>query len=381
MRFSKLFAFALLAAWPALVWSQDTEQEAKKVIRLHKADATEKSEATRVHVDDQEGKIVIIEKDGKKREIDLKGASSFTINKSSETTEQDGEVKKKFSGKAIIVGPDGERQEIELTGPDFNIELGEPGKFKLFRVEAGPDGAGLMSFLPAQIGASGKYFVGVHCEPVDAALRSHLKIDEDAGLMIHEITEDSPAAKAELKANDILMYANDQKLSSLEQLIEIVEQSGKDDAAITFSIIRGGEEKKIEVKPAERQEMPGALEFKAGEEMKGLHEHLMELDVDVDVNADKWLRVMPKFGPGIIRAEGLDQEHFDKMRAELDAARAEMEKAHVQMREEMARAHKEMVQQMQEAQKQMQEAMKAQQKAFKELKSKSDKDDNDNDDK
>ena len=379
MRFSKLFAFALLAAWPALVWSQDTEQKAKKVIRLHKADATEKSEATRVHVDDQEGKIVIIEKDGKKREIDLKGASSFTINKSSETTEQDGEVKKKFSGKAIIVGPDGERQEIELTGPDFNFETGEPGKFKLFRVEAGPDGVGHMSFLPAQIGASGKYFVGVHCEPVDAALRSHLKIDEDAGLMIHKVTEDSPAAKAELKANDILMYANDQKLSSLEQLIEIVEQSGKDDAAITFSIIRGGEEKKIEVKPAERQEMPGALEFKAGEEMKGLHEHLMELDVDV--NADKLLRLKPKFGPGIIRAEGLDQEHFDKMRAELDAARAEMEKAHVQMREEMARAHKEMVQQMQEAQKQMQEAMKAQQKAFKELKSKSDKDDNNNDDK
>ena len=317
---------------------------------------------------------MIIEKDGKKREIELKGANSFTIENSAEVTEQDGEVKKKFSGKAIIVGPDGERQEIELTGPEFNFEFGEPGKFKLFRVEGGPDGAGHMSFLPAQIGANGKYFVGVHCEPVDAALRSHLKIDEDTGLMIQEVTEDSPAAKAGLQANDILMYANDQKLSSIEQLIEVVEQSGKDDEAITFSIIRSGEERKIEVKPAERQEMPGALEFKAGEGMKGLHEHLMQLDVDVNAEL---LHVMPKFGPGIIRAEGLDKEHFDKMRAELDAARAEMEKAHVQMREEMARAQKEMVQQMQEAQKQMQEAMKAQQKAFKELKSKSDKDNDD----
>ena len=35
MKFSKLMAFALLAAWPALAWSQEAERETKKEIRLH----------------------------------------------------------------------------------------------------------------------------------------------------------------------------------------------------------------------------------------------------------------------------------------------------------------------------------------------------------
>ena len=52
MKFSKLMAFALLAAWPVLAWSQESERETKKEIRLQKVDGKEKAEKTRAHVDD-----------------------------------------------------------------------------------------------------------------------------------------------------------------------------------------------------------------------------------------------------------------------------------------------------------------------------------------
>lgn len=93
------------------------------------------------------------------------------------------------------------------------------------------------------------YWLGLVCDPADAAIRSQLKL-KDAGLIVREVVPDTPAAKAGLKQHDVLLAAGDQKIDSLEKLVALVNQAGEKE--LTLQLVREGKKITAKVRPAKR---------------------------------------------------------------------------------------------------------------------------------
>ena len=211
----------------------------------------------------EDGKLFIIDDDGEKREIDISGANSIMIRQSNRTINENGEEQVEAHGEAIIIGPDGEKTIIELSGPG-GIEL--PGmalqldqlNFEIPEVQwmgvEDMEGFAMPGVFRIDQGAVGNFMIGVHCTPVDGALQSHLQLDEGVGLVIRSVADGSPAAEAELQQFDILMYADDSELGSIADLTAAIDSAGEEERSTTFTLIREGAERQVELAPVKRPE-------------------------------------------------------------------------------------------------------------------------------
>ncbi|MEZ6094241.1 MAG: PDZ domain-containing protein [Pirellulaceae bacterium] len=313
-------------------WAQDEEKKSDE-----KASAQQQ-----IQVDG--GKLVIIDEKGNKQEIDIPNAKSVMITRSVESKVVDGKEEKTATGRAVVLGPDGNKIEIILDG-DNGFDLNNLAIPRFDQEGFDFQIAGDVQ----QVG--GKYFIGVHCEPVDEALRSHLKLETGAGLVVKEVTPESPAQEAGLHDHDIIVYAGDSPVGTTEALSKAVNQAGEDGVELSISVIREGGELQVTVKPAER---------------KDVHE-LMRLDGNLPQQL-MW-RVQPglmmdieKIDPQQIQAQVEEamkavQDEMKNLPAQmgdLGQFRAEMEKA----RAEMAKAREEMEKAMQEMRRALSEELK-----------------------
>ena len=84
-------------------------------------------------------------------------------------------------------------------------------------------------------------YLGVMLGPVPAVLRSQLSdvLPVGQGVMVREVVEGSPAAKAGLQPYDILVSYGDQKLFSADQLSQLVHADGADQS-VTLTVINNG---------------------------------------------------------------------------------------------------------------------------------------------
>ena len=87
-------------------------------------------------------------------------------------------------------------------------------------------------------------WLGIRTAPIPASLREHLEIEGGVGIQIHQVLDDSPAAKAGLRDRDILMQFNDQILISPDHLSILVrrEQAGN---KAELTLIRAGKMKTV----------------------------------------------------------------------------------------------------------------------------------------
>ena len=74
------------------------------------------------------------------------------------------------------------------------------------------------------VAAKERPWLGLHCFPVEPTLRAHVKLPEGQGLVVGSVAADSPAAKAGIEPNDILLKAGDQPLKEVADLVSSIEQ-------------------------------------------------------------------------------------------------------------------------------------------------------------
>ena len=101
--------------------------------------------------------------------------------------------------------------------------------------------------------AAREYYLGVFTDPVPKAL-AYRKIEllgESPGVLVTIVLPNSPADKAGLKPNDILIAYGDQKLSSPQQLKRLVV-SDTLSRPVTVQIVRGEKSRSVDVHLAER---------------------------------------------------------------------------------------------------------------------------------
>ena len=196
------------------------------------------------------GRVVVVGPEGTRKTIELKdGGSAHVIR-----IESDGE------GRTVIVPPEGHRPYVL--------------QFHNVKVKDDPEESPI------------RYRIGVQCQDVPPALRSHLSahvtIPEDAGVLIEDVHDDSPAEKAGLMAHDLLIKAEDKMLTSAETLQDVIQKS--DGEPITFTGFRQGRPIEIEVTP---QRDVRESRIRAASELEGLLGGLITAD-----------------GTGVITSEG-----------------------------------------------------------------------------
>ncbi len=307
---------------------QDGRQVKARMLNWQDSDGNEGAD---IQVAD--GKIVIIDENGERREIDVTGARNIIVNKSVKSVMQDGEEQKKVSGRAIIVGPDGKKQVIELgDGLGGTLEMQVVGDAlgglhtrPFFKGQDGRQGLPATFFFAPH--TAGKYMIGLSCHPVSDELRTHLDLAEGNGLVVStEPAEDSPAAEAGVEIHDILLRADESELSNEQNLIDAVQLAGNEDRAVTLTLIRRGKELGIDVKPIERKtRLRGQLMPQAGE-AAGDGEFKFEMRVE-------------EFGPGLIfdAEQQMPADILEKMEAIDERIKERMEEL-TRLQEEFRRS-------------------------------------------
>ena len=91
------------------------------------------------------------------------------------------------------------------------------------------------------------FVIGINCDVVDDALKVHLEIKN--GLVVREVYDDSSADEAGVQQHDILIEANGQELGELDDLIKVIQESGKEEIKVKLSLVRKGDEVEVSVTP------------------------------------------------------------------------------------------------------------------------------------
>ncbi len=91
-------------------------------------------------------------------------------------------------------------------------------------------------------------WLGVTLSPIPTSLSAQLSdiIPQGQGVLVRSISKDSPAEKAGLKVNDVLLSLDDQKLYSASQLSGLI-RTAKPDSEVKFSVVQKGKLKEIKV--------------------------------------------------------------------------------------------------------------------------------------
>ena len=94
--------------------------------------------------------------------------------------------------------------------------------------------------------------IGLLVELIDDTLRRHLEISPNMGVIVTKCLEDSPASKAGIEENDIILMADAQPVRSTEELRDAVEKSGD---SLRLSTLRKGQSRQVIIRK-EMQESP-----------------------------------------------------------------------------------------------------------------------------
>lgn len=105
-------------------------------------------------------------------------------------------------------------------------------------------------------------YIGVVTDKVPEVLSSHLGLKN--GLIITQVMDDSPAGKAGLKNNDLIITMNGKAVESPEQFKKLVV-SEKGGAKANFLVVRGGKKETVVVVLGEREANRLGNLFKEGE--------------------------------------------------------------------------------------------------------------------
>ncbi|MDB5032804.1 MAG: Pdz/Dhr/GlgF [Chlorobi bacterium] len=107
---------------------------------------------------------------------------------------------------------------------------------------------------PMAISMMGGSFLGVMPEEVTADRAKELGLAEEYGALLKEVSDGGPAAKAGLKANDVIVEWNGTRVESAMQLRRLVHETPAG-RSVKIAYIRGGHRNQIELKVGQSPDM------------------------------------------------------------------------------------------------------------------------------
>jgi membrane-associated protease RseP (regulator of RpoE activity) len=139
---------------------------------------------------------------------------------------------------------------------DFDFDFPEPNAFAY----APQDDRNFTFFL------SGGTFLGVHVEDVSKENMSRYGMRDVRGVGVTEVVKDSPAEKAGLRKDDVILRFDGESVTSTRKLTRLVSESSPDQN-VRLTISRGGSEQEISLTLAERKGMNQIFNSKIGDKL------------------------------------------------------------------------------------------------------------------
>jgi membrane-associated protease RseP (regulator of RpoE activity) len=133
------------------------------------------------------------------------------------------------------------------------IRAGKP-----MSVQIAPQPRNDLTVLATEV-AEGELWVGVSVSPADETLRAQLNLAEGRGLVVTELMPDSPATKAGMKPNDIVVALGGKPLGSAKELVDQIQAAGE--KPVNLDLIRGGKAMSVEVTPVKHPRTRALLTF------------------------------------------------------------------------------------------------------------------------
>ncbi len=196
-------------------------------------------------------------------------------------------------------------------------------------------------------------WIGIAMEPVQDVVREQLSLAPGEGVVINHVAPESPAAKAGLQPNDILLRFEDQIIVEPSQLRKLIAMKKPGDT-VKLTVLRKGERKDAsatliehEIEPGEHGPMqwlqmaPGVQSWQItpganpGARVQGLMKELKEKHPGVIVDKRSWTTgdstdaIKGQLDKLLHSLEDskVPKERLDHLRKELDRAKHEVEEA------------------------------------------------------
>lgn len=157
----------------------------------------------------------------------------------------------------------------------------------------------------------GKALMGVELDsaPLPDLLVKHLNLEPGQGVRIRNVIVDSPADKAGLERDDLIVAFQDKKVTGVEQIVDTVRGANVGDA-VSLEVIQKGQHKTLNLKLEAAREnrqlkyppepeatmtwRPGKV-FKMGPDGQGWMEIPFDKMPDFNVDADRFFKEMRTF--------------------------------------------------------------------------------------
>jgi membrane-associated protease RseP (regulator of RpoE activity) len=149
-----------------------------------------------------------------------------------------------------------------------------------------PDAPAAFSFF-----IGGGSFLGVHAEDINKENMARYGMREARGVGVTQVVKDSPAEKAGLRKDDVILRFEGDSVTSVRKLTRLVSEVSPDQT-VKLGISRGGGEQEVAVTIAKRNDSMDANNFLRGklqgfEKLQGL-EQLKDLEKAMPPGAKVW---------------------------------------------------------------------------------------------
>lgn len=252
---------------------------------------------------------------------------------------QDGDVIIAFAGKpladdgaltrAVRAAKPGDKVDVTVLRDGktqtINVELGErendfawftPGSDEHVKVimKGLQDGDGDFDFHSLH---EDRGWLGVHIDDLSPQLGEHFGVKDGQGVLVTEVEADSPAAKAGLKAGDVIIGAGKDEVEETDDLHEALAET-KADQEFELEYLRGGKKQKVQVTLGEMPEGSAPNVFYFNDQAHPMPPKMMH----------RFMAPHAMGGPQrieIIRDMDEANEDLQEMRQELDQMRKDLQ--------------------------------------------------------
>lgn len=114
-------------------------------------------------------------------------------------------------------------------------------------------------------GFENRRYIGVYIQDLNEELSEHFGVKKGTGLLVSEISEDSPAEKAGLKVGDVIVKADGKRVETTNELVDLIQDKERGEK-IKIVFLRDRKERSAEVE-IEEEERRGSFFFPRGREV------------------------------------------------------------------------------------------------------------------
>ena len=169
-------------------------------------------------------------------------------------------------------------------------------------------------------------FIGVSLESLNKQLGEYFGVEKGRGALVREVEDDSPAEEAGLKAGDVIVALDDEKVRDVDDVIEIIGDTDVGEK-VEVTVVRDRKEKKFAVEVGERDNF-GDLDF----------QYLMDLpripDIgDIDIRIPRMRGLLHSgFSDHDLRFEKEEfEQEMEQLKAELEELREELKEIRLKL--------------------------------------------------